>query len=77
MDHEDFVGDDEDAAFLEDADGGVGIVDDEPDDDVIHGVAGGNGVNVYFGGAEGIANAREHAGPVFEEEGELTGNLHG
>lgn len=76
FDHEDFGGDGEGAAFFQEPQGSIRIADDEPDDDMIHGVAGGDGVDVYFLRAEDIAQTSQHAGPIFQEDGELFCNLH-
>jgi hypothetical protein len=43
---------------------------------VIHGVAGGDGVNVDVGGAEGIADAGQHARPIIQEQSQLSCYLH-
>ena len=75
FDHQDVVLESEHAPFAEDHEGLGRVAHDHTDDGVIDRVGGGEGVNVDLRGGELAADARESAGPVAEENGELRGGL--
>src|SRR5439155_18826858 len=68
FDHNDVGLDDECAAFLEEQERLARVADYHANDTVIDVVAGSYGINIDFGGAESLADARQHAWPIFEEK---------
>ena len=68
--------DHERAVLLEDEQRAARVADDHAHDGVIDRVAGGDGVDVDLGFAEGVAHAGEGARAVVEEDGELLGQVH-
>jgi len=62
--------------FFKNVQGLAIIVRYQPHDTVIHGIAGGNGVNIDFGFGESIGEARERARTVIEENSQLFSEVH-
>ena len=67
--HQHVVFHDECAVFFEHEECLAGVAHDHPNDAVIDGVAGGDGVDINPGFGEGVAHTGEHARSVFEKNG--------
>lgn len=66
----------ESPVLFEDMDRLPVVAQDHANDDVVHGVAGGEGEDVDLRFGQRVANARERAGPVLQKNGELFGDVH-
>ena len=75
FDHQDVVLESEHAPFAENHEGLGRVAYDHTNDGVIDRIGGGEGVNVDLRGGELAADAREGAGSISEEDGELGGGL--
>jgi len=64
------------AAFLEHVEGLAIITDNHPNHGVVHGVAGGNGIDVDAGLGQGVADAGQRAGSILQKNGQLLGDVH-
>ena len=74
--HQHVVLDDECAVLFEQQQRLARVTHHHANDAVVHGVAGGDCVDVDFRLGQRVTHAREHAGSVFQKDGELFGDLH-
>src|ERR1700722_4875398 len=75
-DHQNIIFHYQRAVFFKDEQGLGRIAQDHAHYDMIDSVAARDGIDIDFGRGEGVANARQHAGPIFQEESQLLRYLH-